>query len=503
VASTRIDEEQLAVTRDPAPHNLQTQIVRDRLGIPRQFVPKQTPEERVSNFDETYLAMDLDAAIVEAARCIDCPSAPCMDACPVRNDIPAALKRLEEGDVLGAASKFRETSTLPEMCGRLCPQESLCEGACVVAFAIRPDGTKQPPVAIGRLESFVTDHERREMGRFPVRLALPSTGRRAAIIGSGPAGLAVAEELQLRGHDCTVFDLWPEPGGVLRYGIPNFKMSKQILEEKLDSLRELGVTFITSTRVGKDVTLQQLHDRDDFDVVFIGTGAGVGNRLAIEGEEHTNVYQATDFLVRGNLADHELPEGQRGRPEVGTDVVVIGGGDTSMDCVRTAVRLGAERVTCVYRRTEREMLGRAEERVHAREEGVDFAYLTTPTRIVGDVQGNVAAVELIQMELTEPDASGRRRPVPVPGSKYTVPASAVVIAIGYNADPDFAEEAPVETDRWGLVKVDQRTGQTNVPYIFAGGDVVNGADLVVTAIADGKRAATWLHQYLVNLGPRV
>jgi glutamate synthase (NADPH) small chain len=482
--------------------NERTSHIRDRLSIPRQHVPKQSPDERVRNFDETYLAMDLDAAIVEAARCIDCPSAPCMDACPVHNDIPSALMLLDAGDVVGAANKFRETSTLPEMCGRLCPQESLCEGACVVAFAIRPDGSKQPPVAIGRLESFVTDQQRKELGGFPAPERGPSTGRKAAIIGSGPAGLTVAEELLKKGHDCTVFDLWPESGGVLRYGIPNFKMRKEILEEKLAMLSRLGVEFLNDTYVGRDISLQALHEEQGFDVIFIGTGAGVGNRLGVDGEELQHVYQATDFLVRGNLEEDELPEGMRGLPYVGTDCVVIGGGDTSMDCVRTAVRLGAQNVTCVYRRTEREMLGRAEERIHAREEGVQFAYLTTPTRFIGDEQGRMAEVELVKMELSEPDESGRRRPVRVPGSEYRVPATSVVIAIGYNADPEFAKAAPIEVNQWNLVKVDQRTGQTNVPYIFAGGDVVNGADLVVTAIADGRRAATWLHTYLSSLGPK-
>lgn len=480
-------------------NNEQTDVVYTRLNIPRQPVPKQTPEERVRNFDETYIGFALDSAIVEAARCIDCPSAPCMEACPIHNDIPAALKRLEDGDILGAAAKFRETSTLPEMCGRLCPQESLCEGACVVGFAIRPDGTLHPPVAIGRLESFITDSQRREIGGYPVPLRLPSTGRRVAIIGSGPAGMTVAEELQTRGHDCTIYDLWPEPGGVLRYGIPSFKMSKTILEEKIQSLRAIGVQFRMNTRVGKDVSLTDLHDRDGFDAIFIGTGASVGNRMRVPGEDLRNVYQATDFLVRGNLQPHELPPTQQERPYVGQRVVVVGGGDTSMDCVRTAIRLGATEVTCAYRRTEAEMLGRREERTHAREEGVQFSFLTTPRRFIGDTDGTVTGVEFVQMALSEPDDSGRRRPVEVEGSEYVVEADAVVVAIGYNPDQEFAEDAPVETDRWGLVKVDDRTGQTNVPYIFAGGDVVNGADLVVTAVRDGKRAATWVHTYLRSL----
>ena len=474
-------------------------LVHDRLSIPRQKIEKQDPSDRVNNFDETYLAMDMDSAIIEAARCIDCPSAPCMDACPVHNDIPSALKMLENNDIDGAASKFRETSTLPEMCGRLCPQEILCEGACVVGFALRTDGSKHPPVAIGRLESFITDAERKNLGKFPVPMLLPATGRSVAIIGSGPAGLTVAEELQIRGHSCTIFDRWPEAGGVLRYGIPNFKMSKAILEEKIQSLKEMGVSFETSVEIGSDISLEDLRESLGFDCIFLGNGAGIGNLLKTDGEELDNVYQATDFLVRGNLEDFELPESQRGLPHVGDDVVVVGGGDTSMDCVRTAVRLGAKNVTCVYRRTENEMLGRQEERVHAREEGVNFAYLTTPTRFIGGPDGKVNSVELVKMELSDPDESGRRRPIQITDSEYVIDASAVVIAIGYNADSDMGETSEIETDNWGLIQVDPRTGQTNIPYMFAGGDVVNGADLVVTAIADGKRAATWVHQYLLSL----
>ena len=482
--------------------NPQTERIQERLAIPRQRIPKQSPAERVRNFDETYQSMDLDAAIVEAARCIDCPSAPCMAACPADNDIPAALMLLERGELEAAANKFRETSTLPEMCGRLCPQESLCEGSCVVAFAIRPDGVKAPPVAIGRLEAFLTDQQRLAHGGFPMpdRLPRPS-GRRCAIIGSGPAGLTVAELLQLRGHQCTIFEAWPEPGGVLLYGIPNFKMRKEILTEKVDQLRKLGVEFRTNTRIGADLTLADLHDRDGFDAIFIGVGAWTGGRLGIEGEEQLDhVYAATEFLVRGNLDLDQLPDELQEPPFIGDDHVVIGGGDTSMDCVRTAVRLGAKHVTCVYRRTEAEMLGRAEERIHAREEGVRFEYLTTPIRFIGGDDGAVAAVELLRMELGEPDDSGRRRPVPIEGSNFTIPASSIAIAIGYNADEEFASAAPVETDRWNLVRVDSVTHRTNVPYIFAGGDAVNGADLVVTAIADAKKAATWIHQYLGALG---
>jgi glutamate synthase (NADPH/NADH) small chain len=415
-------------------------------------------------------------------------------ACTVHNDIPSALKLLEEGDILGGAAKFRETSTLPETCSRLCPQESLCEGDFVVGFAIRPDGIKQAPVAIGRLESFITNSRREQLGDFPVATPLPSTGRRAAIIGNGSAGLTVAKELQLRGHHCSVYDMWPEPGGVLRYGIPNFKMKKDLLEEKLTSLRALGFEFVSNTRIGTDITFERLHDELGFDVVFVGTGVGVGNLMQIQGEELGNIYQATDFLVCGNLEPHELPEEQREPPYVGKQAVIIGGRDTSMDCVRTAIRLGAERVICVYRRTENEMLGRSEERTHAR------LYLTTPLRFIGDAAGNVTSVELIRMELSEPDSSGRRRPVPIEGSNFTVPDDSVAIAIGYGADAVFTEAAPFETNLCHLIEVDEQAGQTNIPYVFAGDDAVQGADLGVTAIADGKRAAHCLHTYLSRLG---
>ena len=471
--------------------------LQERLGISRQEIPKRPVEERVQNFEETYLSLDLDTAMVEAARCIDCPSAPCMAACPVGNDIPGALMLLEAGELNAAANVFRETSTLPEMCGRLCPQESLCEGDCVIGFAIRPTGAKEAPVAIGRLEAFLADRQREELGGYPQPKLAPRSGQSVAIIGSGPAGLTVAEELQKRGHNCTIYEAWPEAGGVLLYGIPNFKMKKEILEQKITFLERMGVKFVMNVRVGPDVSLEELHDRDGFDAIFVGVGAWIGGKLDIAGEEQIeNVYMATDFLVQGNLEQHQLPEHLQHVPHVGDDVIVIGGGDTSMDCVRTAIRLGAKNVTCVYRRTEAEMLGRTEERIHAREEGVIFEYLTTPVRFIGDDDGVLKELELVRMELGEPDASGRRRPVPIEGSEFIVPASSAIIAIGYNADSDFMSETELETDRWHLVRVNEQTHQTNVPYVFAGGDAVNGADLVVTAIADGKRAATWIHQYL-------
>ncbi|MCC7363347.1 MAG: NAD(P)-dependent oxidoreductase [Dehalococcoidia bacterium] len=473
--------------------------VHRRLAVSVQPVPKQDPAERVKNFDETYLGFDLNAAKIEASRCIQCPSAPCQEACPVSNDIPGAFALLELGDIQGAANKFRETSNLPEMCGRLCPQENLCEGACVVGFAIRPDGRSEPPVTIGKLEAFCTDSQRKELGGYPLpRYRAEPTGRRVAVIGSGPAGLAVAELVALEGHSAVVYEFWPEPGGVLVYGIPNFKMRKSIVEEYIARLKALGVEFVCNTYVGRDVTLDGLFAQG-FEAVFLGTGAGVGNAMQIEGEELDGVHKATDFLVRGNLPKEHLPGALQEPLPALHNVVVIGGGDTSMDCVRTAVRLGAEKVTLVYRRTENEMLGRGEERKNAREEGVEFAMLTLPTKIIGE-NGKVVAVELQKMELGEPDASGRRSPRPIKGSEYVIPADAVAIAIGYGADPIVPQTTSgLKTDRKALVQVDKR-GATSRPGVFAGGDNVNGADLVVTALADGRRAAAAICEYLARKG---
>ncbi len=477
----------------------ETHIVHRRLDIGVQKVPKQDADERIRNWDETYLGFDLNSAKIEAERCIQCPSAPCQEACPVSNDIPGAFALVEEGDIIGAADKFRETSNLPEMCGRLCPQESLCEGACVVGFAIRADGRAEPPVTIGKLEAFVTDYQRREVGGYPRSpYPPPPSGRKVAVIGAGPAGLAVAELLAEMGHASTVFEYWPEPGGVLVYGIPNFKMRKQIVDDYIAHLEALGVEFRCNTYVGKDITVDEMLD-GEYDAVFLGTGAGVGNELGIEGENLEGVHRATDYLVRGNLLPHQLPEHLQEPLPQPTKVAVIGGGDTSMDCVRTAVRMGAETVTCVYRRTEAEMLGRGEERINAREEGVQFEMLTSPLRILGDENGKATGVECIRMRLGEPDDSGRRRPVPIEGSEFVIEADTIPIAIGYGADPVVPDTTSGLSTKWGaLIEIDEG-GRTSRRGVFAGGDNVNGADLVVTALADGRVAAEAIAAYLDTL----
>ena len=456
-----------------------------RLQIPRQPLPKQDPAARVHNWNEVYLPIDLKLAAVEAERCIQCPAAPCIKACPVGNDIPGALWKLEQGDVMGAAEVFYETNTLPEMCGRFCPQERLCEGHCVV-------GKNALPVDIGRLEAFVADHYRTH-GGYEVREPPRPTGRRAAVVGAGPAGLAVAEELAKMGHQVTVFDAWPEPGGVLLYGIPNFKLEKELVETKIAYLRKLGIKFVGNTYVGRDITIDGLFE-DGYHAVFLGHGASLGNLLDVPGAGLPGVIMATEFLVRGNLHPELLPENMREPLSAGERVVVIGGGDTSMDCVRTAVRLGAKEVTCAYRRTEAEQLGREEERVHAREEGVRFEYLAAPLRIEANADGRAARVHFARMALGEPDATGRRRPVPT-GEEFAVDADTAVIAIGYQADEALSEDAKVKHDR-DVVVIDRETGRTSRRGVFAGGDCVNGADLVVTAVADGRRAAAAIHAYL-------
>ncbi len=470
-----------------------------RLQIPVQPVPKQDPKERVKNWDESFLGYSLETAIIEAERCIHCPTAPCQDACPTGNNIPAALILLEEGDVFGAAAKFRETSNLPEMCGRLCPQEVLCEGACVVGFAIRPAPYgKQPPVSIGKLEAFIADYERKH-GGVPLPVMKAPSGKKVGIIGSGPAGLGVAEELAKKGHTCTVFESWPVPGGILLYGIPNFKMRKEILQDKLTYLELMGIEFVCNTVIGKDVSVDQMMNELGYDAVFLGTGAPVGGQMRIEGEDLANIYQATEFLVRGNLEPEQLPQNMRVPLDcAGKNVLVVGGGDTSMDCVRTAIRLGAASVVCMYRRTEAEQKGREEERKHAREEGVQFNYLTVPVRFAGK-DGVVTEAECQRMQLGKPDESGRRSPVAIKGSEFTLSVDIVVLAIGYSPDDMMEKSTPgLRTTSWKTVRVDEDF-QTTRPGVFAGGDNVNGADLVVTAMADGRRAAIAIDNYLKSL----
>jgi glutamate synthase (NADPH/NADH) small chain len=385
---------------------------------------------------------------------------------------------------------------MPEICGRVCPQERLCEGACPVT-------RRGTPIALGRLEAFVADVQRRALGGFPIPPISPPTGKRVAVVGSGPAGLTVAEWLARNGHAVTVYEKWLRPGGLLVYGIPSFKLSKTIVEEKIACLEQIGVTFVCGTRIGRDLTVDDLLAR--FDAVFLGTGANVDATFQAEGTALAGIYQATEFLARANLPLDVLPPEMRERPGVGKKVAVIGGGDTAMDCVRTAIRLqrlqGLPRhgsaVTCVYRRTEAQMPGSVRERAHAIEEGARFEYLTLPTRFIGDEEGHVVQMECIRMELGAPDSSGRPRPIPIEGSEYIMEVDTVVLAIGYWPDPLISETTPgLEAHRWGRLVADEETGATSRQGVFAGGDTVHGPDLVITAVAAGMRAARAMDEVL-------
>lgn len=490
--------------RDPGLLQLDDMDRYERANIPAGPPPKQDPAKRVFNFNEVFLGYDEEQAVVEAARCIHCPSPePCILGCPVHNDIPTAMLLIEEGRYIEAANVFRATNNLPEVCGRICPQESLCEGSCTVAGYDRA-------VNIGKLEAFCTDWERNHVGFPHYQIARPS-GRRVAVVGSGPAGMAVAEELMRDGHHIVVYEEWPKPGGLNVYGIPGFKLMKQIIAEKVEWLERYGVEFVCNVRVGKDIGMREL--TTEYDAVALCIGAPIGNKAKLPGENLRGIYQATEFLVRANLPLEDLPARLRSRPEVGKHMAVIGGGDTSMDCVRSSIRLQRQAgmldgvVTDYYRRTEHEMPGRAEERMHAKQEGVKFEFLVAPVQFIGDEQGHVRAIELQRMELGAPDASGRRSPQPVEGSNFHVPADVVALALGYSPDPTIGESMPELEKGWkGLFKVKTEfTGETNVPGIYAAGDDVRGADLVVTAIAAGRHAARAMDHYLRALGtpPRV
>ncbi len=459
-----------------------------RMKIPYQAQRARPAAVRLGDFDEIVLPLTAEEAIKAAERCIHCPEpAACREACPVHNDIPAAMWLIEKGEFIEAARVYRQTSSLPEICGRVCPHESLCQSACVRS-------KRNEPVLTGALEAFVTDFERQHA---KVRIQPGAdTGKRVAIVGSGPSGLACAEQLVQRGHKVTVFEAAPSTGGLLVYGIPNFKLSKRVVADRIADIAASGAQFVCETQVGKDRTVDDLM-AGGFDAVFLGVGANVDAPLEAPGVELPGVYQATEFLARANVAPELLPPEKRGKPKVGRRVAVVGGGDTASDCLRTALRMGAEEVTCLYRRTEAEMPGGPHDRELAREEGARYRFLTQPVRFIEGPDGAVSAVECLQCELGEPDSSGRRRPVPIEGSNFTVPADTVILALGYWPDPLIGKTTSgLETHKYGLIVTDAETGATSRPGVYAGGDGVTGPDLVVTAMRAGRRAAAAIHDYL-------
>jgi glutamate synthase (NADPH/NADH) small chain len=395
---------------------------------------------------------------------------------------------IEQGEFLEAAALYRQTSALPEICGRVCPHEQVCEGSCVLIKE------NEEPVLCGALEVFVTDFQRK-YGDSSIPVGTP-TGKKVAVIGAGPAGLSAAEVLVKDGHAVTIFEAKPAAGGLLTYGIPNFKLPKDVVFDRLKDFEEAGIEFVFNTYIGKDKTIDELFE-EGFDAVFVGVGTGVDARMEIPGEDLPGVYEATDFLIRTNVHQEYLPEGVESKPDLGRNVVIIGGGDTASDALRSSLRLGAESVTCIYRRTEKEMPGSYKDRELAREEGANYNFLTQPVRFIAGEDGRVSAVECIRMELGEPDQSGRRRPVPIEGSEFIIEADTVVKGIGYWPDPTIGKSTPdLETHKWGLIVVDRETGATSRPGVYAGGDATTGPDLVVTASAAGRKAARAIDKYL-------
>lgn len=461
--------------------------------VARVPMPEQDPQVRARNFLEVPVGYSEEMAQVEASRCLECKDPSCIQGCPVGIDIRGFVVKIRQGDFQGAVDIIKHDNALPAVCGRVCPQETQCEQVCIV-------GRKHTPVAIGRLERFAADWERAQ-GEVKIPGLAPATGKRIAVVGSGPAGLTVAGELALRGHSVTIFEALHKPGGVLMYGIPEFRLPKGIVEAEVDYVRRLGVEIVYNAVIGKMITVQELLDEEGFQAVFLGLGAGLPYFMNIPGENLNGVYSANEYLTRVNLmkafdfprADTPVRPGQK--------VAVFGGGNVAMDAARTALRMGAAEVSIIYRRSMEEMPARREEIHHAEEEGIQMRLLCNPVNILGDEKGNVRGVTCLRMELGEPDASGRRRPVPVEGSEFVVEADTVVVSIGNGANPLLTEATPeLKLNKWGNIVAEDGTGRTSMPGVYAGGDIVIGAATVILAMGAGKSAALAIHEDLMGQG---
>ncbi len=464
------------------------------MGIIKEQVPtnEQPASERKSNFQEVDLGYTEEQAILEAQRCLQCPTHPCISGCPVMINIPAFIKAITEKDYQKSIDIIHNTNSLPAVTGRVCPQEIQCQAKCVV-------GNVGDPVSIGRLERFVADWElkkkREQAAQEKEKTSAENKTKKVAVIGAGPAGLTCAGELRKRGYEVTIFEGFHESGGVLVYGIPEFRLPKSIVYQEIEELEKSGVKILTNALIGRTLTIPELLDKD-FDAVFIGTGSGLPKFMGIEGENLSGVFSANEFLTRVNLMKaYKFPEYDT-PIKVGKNIAVIGGGNVAMDAARTALRLGAEKVYVIYRRTREEMPARVEEIAHAEEEGIIFNFLTNPIRYIGDENGFVKQIECNKMELGEPDESGRRRPVPIENSNFTIDIDEVIVAIGTNPNPIIAKTTEgLKTGPKGEIVIDEK-GMTSVPGVFAGGDIVTGSATVILAMGMGRNAARYIDEYL-------
>jgi glutamate synthase (NADPH/NADH) small chain len=471
----------------------ETLTTKQRLAIPPQKMPELSPEIRSKNMNEVAVGYTKEQAITEAKRCLFCKKPGCMAGCPVRIDIPGFIACIAAGDFQNAIDKIKETSLLPAVCGRVCPQEKQCQKKCIVGISLKD---VEKSVAIGRLERFAADWER-ENGTIKIPKVKPETGKRVAVIGSGPAGLVVAADVRREGHSVTVFEAFHKLGGVMRYGIPEFRLPNYIVDKEIETLKKMGVGFETNFVVGKTRKLADLLRKDGFDAVFVGSGAGLPLFMGIPGEDLNGVFSANEFLTRANLmrayeSDADTPIWD------GKQVAVLGGGNVAMDAARVALRLGAEKVRVIYRRTAAEMPARAEEIHHAMEEGVEFCYLQNPSEVLGDEKGFVRALKIDRYKLGEPDEKGRPRPVKIEGDFFELPVDTVLVSIGNSSNPLISQGTPeLKVNKWGNIELSNaETNATFMERVFAGGDIVLGAATVILAMGEGRRAAKGINDLL-------
>lgn len=483
-------EEKIAAARQEAWREAlrKSMKAKDRTDMPRVAMNELAADYRSHNREEVNQGLTKEQAMQEAKRCLDCANPTCMTGCPVEISIPSFIKNIERGEFLEAAKVLKQTSALPAVCGRVCPQEKQCESKC---FYTQKLG--KPAVAIGYLERFAADYER-ESGQISLPEMAPKNGKKVAVVGSGPSGLSFAGDMAKYGYDVTVYEALHEIGGVLKYGIPEFRLPNAIVDVEIDNLRKMGVTFHKDVIIGKTLTMDDLK-AEGFDGIFVASGAGLPNFMNIPGENLLNILSSNEYLTRVNLMDASNPESDTPVP-FGKKVAVIGGGNTAMDSVRTAKRLGAERAMIVYRRSEEEMPARLEEVKHAKEEGVEFMTLHNPIEYLGDEKGFVTQMRLQKMELGEPDASGRRKPVPVPGAEELIDVDLVIVSVGVSPNPLIPSSVEgLEISRKGTIVVDDNM-RSSIPTIFAGGDIVRGGATVILAMGDGRRAAAAMHEQL-------